>query len=114
MTADVGRDLTLSSLQDSDDYNSRQQSASGGLSYTFGGGGAGASFSYSRDKMNSNYDSVQEQTGIFAGILSALLWLALATRRRQISSIHHRSAGCKPLCQNQSLLSCNFAKDLSL
>ncbi|WP_342322975.1 hemagglutinin repeat-containing protein [Kosakonia sp. BYX6] len=67
VTADVGRDLTLSSLQDSDDYNSRQQSASGGLSYTFGGGGAGASFSYSRDKMNSNYDSVQEQTGIFAG-----------------------------------------------
>ncbi|XTZ37861.1 hemagglutinin repeat-containing protein [Salmonella enterica] len=64
--ADVGRDLTLSSLQDSDDYNSRQQSISGGLNYTFGGG-AGASFSYSREKINSTYDSVQEQTGIFAG-----------------------------------------------
>ena len=66
VTADVGRDLTLSSLQDSDNYNSKQQSVSGGLNYTFGSG-AGGSFSYSRDKMKSNYDSVQEQTGIFAG-----------------------------------------------
>ncbi|AGN86993.1 hemagglutinin repeat-containing protein [Enterobacter sp. R4-368] len=67
VTADVGRDLTLSSLQDSNNYNSKQQSVSAGLSYTFGGGGLGGSFSYSRDKMKSNYDSVQEQTGIFAG-----------------------------------------------
>ncbi|WP_312202231.1 hemagglutinin repeat-containing protein [Kosakonia cowanii] len=66
VTAEVGRDLTLSSLQDSDNYNSKQQSVSGGLNYTFGSG-AGGSFSYSRDKMKSNYDSVQEQTGIFAG-----------------------------------------------
>lgn len=66
VTADVGRDLTLSSLQDSDTYNSKQQSVSGGLNYTFGSG-AGGSFSYSRDKMKSNYDSVQEQTGIFSG-----------------------------------------------
>ncbi|WP_312122239.1 hemagglutinin repeat-containing protein [Kosakonia cowanii] len=66
VTADVGRDLTLSSLQDSDNYNSKQQSVSGGLNYTFGSG-AGGSFSYNRDKMKSNYDSVQEQTGIFAG-----------------------------------------------
>ncbi|KDE37340.1 hypothetical protein AW40_06630 [Kosakonia radicincitans UMEnt01/12] len=67
VTADVGRDLTLSSQQDSNNYNSKQQSISAGLSYTFGGGGPGGSFSYSRDKMNSNYDSVQEQTGIYAG-----------------------------------------------
>ncbi|SKC22701.1 filamentous hemagglutinin [Kosakonia radicincitans] len=65
--ADVGRNLTLSSQQDSNNYNSKQQSISAGLSYTFGGGGLGGSFSYSRDKMNSNYDSVQEQTGIYAG-----------------------------------------------
>ncbi|APG17516.1 hypothetical protein A3780_08095 [Kosakonia radicincitans] len=67
VTADVGRDLTLSSQQDSNNYNSKQQSISAGLSYTFGSGGPGGSFSYSRDKMNSNYDSVQEQTGIYAG-----------------------------------------------
>ncbi|EPH8540710.1 VENN motif pre-toxin domain-containing protein, partial [Escherichia coli] len=32
-----------------------------------GTGSASASVSHSRDKMHSNYDSVQEQTGIFAG-----------------------------------------------
>ncbi|MEA3565112.1 MULTISPECIES: contact-dependent inhibition toxin CdiA [unclassified Enterobacter] len=67
VTADVGRDLTLSSLQDSDKYNSKQQSMNAGASYTWGAGGGSGSFSVSRDKMKSNYDSVQEQTGIFAG-----------------------------------------------
>jgi filamentous hemagglutinin len=65
--ADIGRDLTIESLQDSDHYDSKQTSMSGGLSYTFGAGTASGSFSYSRDKMNSDYDSVQEQSGIFAG-----------------------------------------------
>ncbi|MEH3826743.1 contact-dependent inhibition toxin CdiA [Enterobacter roggenkampii] len=67
ITADVGRDLTLSSLQDSDKYNSKQQSMNAGASYTWGAGSGSGSFSISRDKMKSNYDSVQEQTGIFAG-----------------------------------------------
>ncbi|HAM4871684.1 TPA: VENN motif pre-toxin domain-containing protein, partial [Escherichia coli] len=34
---------------------------------SIGTGSASASVSHSRDKMHSNYDSVQEQTGIFAG-----------------------------------------------
>lgn len=67
VTADVGRDLTISSLQDSDKYNSKQQSMNAGASYTWGAGSGSGSFSISRDKMKSNYDSVQEQTGIFAG-----------------------------------------------
>ncbi|WP_262766250.1 contact-dependent inhibition toxin CdiA [Enterobacter quasiroggenkampii] len=67
ITADVGRDLTLSSLQDSDKYSSKQQSMNAGASYTWGAGSGSGSFSISRDKMKSNYDSVQEQTGIFAG-----------------------------------------------
>ncbi|WP_414455846.1 contact-dependent inhibition toxin CdiA [Enterobacter quasiroggenkampii] len=67
VTVDVGRDLTLSSLQDSDKYNSKQQSMNAGASYTWGAGSGSGSFSISRDKMKSNYDSVQEQTGIFAG-----------------------------------------------
>jgi filamentous hemagglutinin len=67
VTADVGRDLTLSSLQDSDKYTSKQQSMNAGVSYTWGAGSGSGSFSISRDKMKSNYDSVQEQTGIFAG-----------------------------------------------
>ncbi|MGC6100920.1 contact-dependent inhibition toxin CdiA, partial [Enterobacter quasiroggenkampii] len=67
VTADVGRDLALNSLQDSDKYNSKQQSMNAGASYTWGAGSGSGSFSISRDKMKSNYDSVQEQTGIFAG-----------------------------------------------
>ncbi len=67
VVADVGRDLTLTSLQDSNNYDSKQQSVSAGASFTWGVPGGSASFSYSRDKMHSTYDSVQEQTGIYAG-----------------------------------------------
>ncbi|HFS3867674.1 TPA: polymorphic toxin type 25 domain-containing protein, partial [Escherichia coli] len=59
--------LTLTSEQDSDRYDSKQQNASAGGSFTFGSMSGSASVSLSRDKMHSNYDSVQEQTGIFAG-----------------------------------------------
>ncbi|EEC8884206.1 VENN motif pre-toxin domain-containing protein, partial [Escherichia coli] len=38
-----------------------------GGSFTFGSMSGSASVNLSRDKMHSNYDSVQEQTGIFAG-----------------------------------------------
>ncbi|EJP0477993.1 hemagglutinin repeat-containing protein, partial [Escherichia coli] len=62
---DAGRHLTLTSEQDSDRYDSKQKNASAGGS--IGTGSASASVSHSRDKMHSNYDSVQEQTGIFAG-----------------------------------------------
>ncbi|WP_187643583.1 VENN motif pre-toxin domain-containing protein, partial [Escherichia coli] len=51
----------------SDRYDSKQQNASAGGSFTFGSMSGSASVSLSRDKMHSNYDSVQEQTGIFAG-----------------------------------------------
>ncbi|EHM5032739.1 hemagglutinin repeat-containing protein [Escherichia coli] len=64
---DAGRHLTLTSEQDSDHYDSKQQNASAGGSFTFGSMSGSASVSLSRDKMHSNYDSVQEQTGIFAG-----------------------------------------------
>ncbi|AEG96723.1 Protein PalA [Klebsiella aerogenes] len=67
VTADVGRDLTITSLQDSDHYDSTQNSVSGGLGYTFGAGSFSGSLNVSRDKMNSDYDSVQEQSGLFAG-----------------------------------------------
>ncbi len=67
VVADIGRNLTITSLQDSDHYDSRQHSVSGGVGYTFGAGGFSGSISASRDKMSSDYDSVQEQSGIFAG-----------------------------------------------
>lgn len=66
--ADVGRNLTLQSQQDSDRYDSKQQSISGGVSAVImGTGGGSANLSATQDKMHSNFDSVQEQTGIFAG-----------------------------------------------
>ncbi|WP_420852908.1 hemagglutinin repeat-containing protein [Siccibacter turicensis] len=66
ITADIGRDLSIASQQDIDNYLSKQSSVSGGLSYTFGGG-PGGSFSFSRDKMSSKYRSVNDQSGLFAG-----------------------------------------------
>ncbi|MGP2518212.1 hemagglutinin repeat-containing protein [Yersinia sp. 2545 StPb PI] len=64
---DVGRDLLLRSQQDSDNYDAKQTSTSGGVSMAVVGGGGSANLSISKDKLHSNYDSVQEQTGIFAG-----------------------------------------------
>ncbi|UIL52383.1 MULTISPECIES: hemagglutinin repeat-containing protein [Pantoea] len=62
---DAGRNLTLASEQDSDRYDSRQQSTSAGGSVTFGS--MTGSANVSRDKMHSTWQSVAEQTGIFAG-----------------------------------------------
>ncbi|NHB63691.1 adhesin [Photorhabdus sp. RW14-46] len=68
ITADVKRHLTLSSEQDSQRYDSKQQNASAGVSATVGPFTNGtASLNASRNKLHSNYDSVQEQTGLFAG-----------------------------------------------
>ena len=67
VVADIGRDLTIASTQDSDHYNSKQNSVSGSAGYTFGAGGFSGSINVSRDKMTSDYDSVQEQSGLFAG-----------------------------------------------
>jgi filamentous hemagglutinin len=67
IVADVGHDLTMTSLQDTDDYQSKQQSASGGFSFTFGSMTGSAGFSLSQSKVNSEYASVGDQSGLFAG-----------------------------------------------
>ncbi|ELF4898735.1 hemagglutinin repeat-containing protein [Salmonella enterica] len=67
ITADVKRNLTLHSEQDSDHYDSKQQSAGAGAGWTWGAGGPSASVSLSRDNIHSNFDSVKDQTGLFAG-----------------------------------------------
>lgn len=67
VVADVGRDLTITSEQDSNHYDSKQQNISGGLKFTLGTMNASGNLSISKDKIKSNYDSVQEQSGIFAG-----------------------------------------------
>ncbi|WP_241493809.1 hemagglutinin repeat-containing protein, partial [Pantoea stewartii] len=66
--ADVGRDLTLTSLQDSDKYDSKQSSFGAGGSFTVIGtiGGSGY-INASQDKMHSTFDSVKELSGLFAG-----------------------------------------------
>ncbi|MBI6485142.1 adhesin [Proteus mirabilis] len=66
VTVNVGRDLTLQSEQDSDRYDAKQQEVSVGGGYTIGGT-PNINISASKDKIHSNYDSVKEQTGIFAG-----------------------------------------------
>lgn len=63
----TGGNLTLESEQDSANYKSKQTSASGGISYTFGAGGLGGSLSTSKQKIDSTYNSVIEQTAIQAG-----------------------------------------------
>jgi filamentous hemagglutinin len=67
ITADVGRDLLVSSLQDTDDYTSWQKNVSGGASFTFGSMSGSASLSISNSKTKSEYASVGEQSGLFAG-----------------------------------------------
>ncbi|MGD8164925.1 hemagglutinin repeat-containing protein [Pantoea sp. FN0307] len=67
VTADIGRDLAISSQQDSDRYDSKQTSFGAGGSFTFGSMSGSGYISLSQDKMRSRYNSVQEQSGIFAG-----------------------------------------------
>ncbi|MGD8106443.1 hemagglutinin repeat-containing protein [Pantoea sp. FN0302] len=64
---ETGRNLTLASEQDSDRYDSKQRSASAGGSFTFGSMTVSASVNLSRDNMHSHWQSVAEQTGVFAG-----------------------------------------------
>ncbi|OWS74103.1 hypothetical protein CBW22_17150 [Pantoea sp. VS1] len=67
VTADIGRNLSITSLQDSDNYDSKQISVGAGGSFTFGSMTGSGYINASQDKMHSNYDSVLEQSGIYAG-----------------------------------------------
>lgn len=67
IVADVGHDLLMSSQQDSNKYDSRQNSVAAGGSFTFGSMTGSGYISASQDKMKSRFDSVAEQTGMFAG-----------------------------------------------
>src|SRR5471030_385971 len=67
IVADVGRDLTITSLQDLEDYQRAQKSVSGGFSFTFGSMTGSASLSMSSSKTDSKYASVGAQSGLFAG-----------------------------------------------
>ncbi|KAB0546089.1 filamentous hemagglutinin N-terminal domain-containing protein [Pseudomonas argentinensis] len=70
VTGEVGGDLNLASQQDIDNYKSKQQNAGVGLSLCIPpicGGVSTVSGSVSQQKINSEYASVGQQTGIKAG-----------------------------------------------
>lgn len=56
--------LNIESLQDTADYRSRQQNISAQVTVGYG---ASASGDYSQSKINAEYRSVSEQSGLFAG-----------------------------------------------
>jgi len=70
VVADVGGNLNIQSLQDTDYYNSKDQSAGMGVSVCVPPlcvGKSSVSGSFGQTKMNSDYASVTEQSGIRAG-----------------------------------------------
>ena len=67
VVADVGGNLNIESLQDSSSYASRNQSAGGSLTISPVGVPIGGGLNAGKSKVNSNYQSVTEQSGIQAG-----------------------------------------------
>ena len=67
ITADIGGNLTIESLQDTSTYTSKQSSAGFSASIPIYGTGGSASVNVSKSKIDSDYASVTEQSGIKAG-----------------------------------------------
>jgi len=65
--ADIGRNLTIASQQDTDRYNAKQSQVNAGSSFSFGSMTGSAYIGASIGKTKSNYDSVIEQSGLYAG-----------------------------------------------
>ncbi len=65
VNVDVGRNLDIQSLQTKKEYNEESTFVGGGFSV--GGGKTSYSASASKGNMDSNYESVTEQAGIYAG-----------------------------------------------
>ncbi|MFC7369822.1 hemagglutinin repeat-containing protein, partial [Vreelandella zhaodongensis] len=68
IATNIGGDLTIESLQDTATHNERHQSSGGSLSVPLiGVGQPTASLNASRTKLNSDFQSVNEQSGLRAG-----------------------------------------------
>ncbi len=67
VVADVGRDLTVRSVQDTMNYHADQKQVSAGASYTYGSGGGSANMSVNWSKADAQYASVNRQSGLFGG-----------------------------------------------
>ena len=65
--ADIGGNLKIESLQDTNTYSASQKSSGFSLSVPITGGDFGASVSASKSKIDSNFQSVKEQSGFKAG-----------------------------------------------
>lgn len=61
VSANIGGDLNITSLQDTDDYTSKNTSSGIGVSTS------GVTGSFNQGKMDSTYASVTDQAGIYAG-----------------------------------------------
>ncbi len=64
VTADVGGNLKIESLQDTAKFDSKSTSVGGSATFGYGAGG---SVSFSQSKVNADYAAVGEQAGIRAG-----------------------------------------------
>ena len=67
VTGNVGGDLNIESKQDSNSYNEESKSGSLGLENDFGTGKVGITGGYSEGNIDSDYASVTDQSGIYAG-----------------------------------------------
>lgn len=65
--ADIGGDLNIESLQDTATSKAKQSNTGISISVPIGAGTVGGSISQSKQKSNSNYASVYQQSGIKAG-----------------------------------------------
>jgi filamentous hemagglutinin len=63
ITADIGNNLNISSVQDSSTYHSEQKNISAGVAIPIGAGQGSASFNMSKNKIDNNYISVTQQSG---------------------------------------------------
>lgn len=67
IVADIGGNLTIESLQDQSTYDSKQSNSGFSISVPITGGSLGGNVSAGKSKIDSNYQSVVEQSGFKAG-----------------------------------------------
>jgi filamentous hemagglutinin len=84
--ADVGGDLKIESLQDSSRFEGKQQSSGGSITLSPAGVPIGGGLNAGQSKVNSNYQSVTEQSGIQAGTAASRSASRATPTSRAVSS----------------------------
>ncbi len=67
LEADIGRNLTIQSVQDTMRYHADQHQISAGASATYGTGGGSANIAVNWSRAHADYASVNRQSGLFGG-----------------------------------------------